>query len=447
MEIEQLSITDLDRQIITFSQDLEHGRIYPKIDWLTLMIYDTTINHVLRFLGVVDDAADFLSSRYVEKSGYATNYVFSYHYINIKAVELGFYNTAPGTPLFDVHVPAVRVDLGGQALDYLRGIGFEVYDKRFSSFDFGKGEVKIYNSPQVKCTRVDWAFDFIDYKPEILDQLIDFCINNQLPSGRVPMYSSKGAIQLEIRQGHEKILYLGARSAEKKLRVYDKKLQCFNSDTGLWSTDPYGDPDSWIRFEWQLRNDHAMDTLFGYQDCHYNDYKNILRRIFDDYRFGDASNGGPGKKREELVFWHDFLPWSELEGRIIQNANYVLPIARSERVIRYIEKVIRNVGLYIMIKGRKGLEDEVNKMLRACDECHDLEPGSHSRDMRAALFALFDELASEGYHIPHERDGNGFFIMCGRIFFSLTPEKYDFELLDDGIVVDRLGNRYVKEVS
>lgn len=410
MLVEQLSVFDLPFDVE--SSDLDHGCVYPKLDWITLIFRGTTINHVLKWLNVDDTVNEFLRSLYRVDGGLVPSFIFSYNHIRLEASQIGFFKSDPDTHMFDVVVPSIRLELSGEALDYLRSIGIEIYDYRFTQYDFGNGLVDVYNCEEVHCTRCDWAYDFVDYKPEFLDTFIDFLQSNSLPSGRVPLRSTKSALKYSLKLGAEKTIYLGSGKSSKLLRVYDKKLQYFDEDLNVWKKAPYGACDSWFRIEWQLRDQVAHSFLFSYEDGKYNTYESVLRQIFENYAFGDASQDARYRKRNPVAFWSELLPWEELSNRIIQNAKFVRVKTRAERCDNYWKgSCIRNNILHSSFFGVEYEDEILEDYLKSLHYYNDLiDPSTpRKRDQFMSDLAALKQ-CNPDYEVPREPNPNGLYI-------------------------------------
>lgn len=412
MQLEQLSVFDLP-QIVDYNDRLEHGRIYCKIDTLTFMFKDCTINMVLRWLRLTDSVGEFLQSMYRQDSGMIPKFIFTFSDIRIEAAQIGFYNVDRSIPMFDVICPEIRLYLGGNALDYLRSIGVDFYDHRFVVPDLGP-------SGFYHCTRCDWAFDFVDYKPEFLDTLIDYVQNNSLPSGRVPVANTAFGYTLRLGSS-EKTLYIGSPTSDKVLRCYDKRMQLYNVDTGLWLQAPYGECNSWFRLEWQLRNSSAHKTLFSKDpdtgEC--NSFITMLKQVFDVYSFSDPTYDNTHGPRPVVDFWQKFLPWEEISSKIVQNAKYVQPKNRVDKVKYFVEKVaVRNILEYIAVYGLDSFIAVLEEYLRSMDFERDVyDPSAANR--RAAFLSHLEEIYEvTGIKLPFSNEHNGLYIDSGRIHIS-----------------------------
>lgn len=316
MEFEQLSAFDHFSDVPELFQytSLDNdGWIYPKIDWLTVIFTDCSMNTVLQWLRMDHCVSDFCAGFYEQSRGYDQVFKFRFNDVLLEASSFSFYGIDLSVAMFDVIVPKIRLELSGRGLDYLRSTGIIPEDHRYVVPIFPEGG-------SYHVTRCDWAFDFVNYKPEFVDRLIDHCNVNKLPSERIPLASTKGAISCRIVTGGQKTVYLGSPQSDSMLRCYDKRMEQLDLTSGVYKRqNPYNNPDSWFRIEWQTRNKLA-NKLF--QDP-YMDLKHILRLIFDRYAFADGQIDARNKARPVVDFWLDLFNWQEIESRIIQNAKYV----------------------------------------------------------------------------------------------------------------------------
>lgn len=406
------SLVALQEQLPFVYNDQKGGFIYSRIDTLTFVFNDTTINHVLRWLTISEYVDEVFASLYRQDGGYCPKFIFTFNQIRFEVPQIAFYRAEdPNVPMFEIMVPEIRVHLGGHALDYLRSLGVEFIDHRFVKPDLG--EIGSFH-----CTRCDWAFDLVDYKPEFLNDLISFLESNMLPSGRVPLVGR--AVKCSIRSGYEKTVYLGSSQGAKLLRVYDKKLQLHNPLTGCWTEAPYGDVNSWIRIEWQLRNNDANGSFFP-DPCSgvCQDYRSILKEIYCYYNFTNSDFDNKNRERPSLDFWQTFLPWEEIERKIIQNAKYVQPKKRSDKVSDFISRIaLRNVGEFIHMFGIDKLLELIDDYCKNCwFEKDRSDPSSPAR--RSLLLSQLAELQEEGFPgVSSERDRDGFYNEFGRLRFG-----------------------------
>lgn len=359
MEFEQLTI---DQQkfdqppTVCYNQLDNSGFIYCKIDWFTAIFQDCSMNHVLKWLKLDGCVSDFLLDCYEQSRGYDNVFKFGYNGIMLETSSLAFYNVSMDVGIFDIVVPKIRLELSGSALDYLRTLGVN-----FETYRFNVPELPLGGCYHV--TRCDFAYDFVNYKPEFIDLLIDHIITNKLPSERIPLASTKGAISCKVVSVGQKTIYLGSPQADKMLRCYDKRMQFVDLNTGCYKkANPYNDPESWFRIEWQTRNKTAnalaLDSTL--------DFKHILKMIFNHYAFakGDHSFAHGGGSRPVVDFWLTLFPWQEIETRIIQNAKYVACESAKARTLRRFRSMhIRNFIFAQTVLGRDGVDKECNDYL------------------------------------------------------------------------------------
>lgn len=318
MEFEQLSI-DTQNSVIpqrfTYCTLDNNGKIYCKIDWMTVIFEKCTLNHVLKWLKLENCVSEFCEESYEQSRGYDVLFKFIYNGIVIETSKFGFFSSEEETPVFETVVPKIRLELSGTALDYLRSINVDMDTYRFVVPELPEGGGYHF-------TRVDWAYDFVNYMPGFVDKMIEHCNVHALPSGRIPLASTRGAIGCRIVTGGQKTVYLGSPQSDSMLRVYDKRMQHIDLNTGVYKkTNPYGNPDSWYRIEWQTRNKNAHKYAIGTDDKgNYADFKSILYDIFEKYAFAD---GTVKRDRNPVEFWQSLFNWKEIESRIVQNAKYV----------------------------------------------------------------------------------------------------------------------------
>lgn len=359
MQFEQISIDHhFDQPLQIRYNTLDNNkRIYCKIDWLTVIFENCSLNHVLRWLKLEDAVSDFCAAAYEQSRGFDNVFKFAYNGIILETSSFNFYGVDLTVSIFDTIVPRIRLELSGSALDYLRSMGLDMDQYRFTA-----PVLPLCGSYHF--TRADFAYDFVNYMPEFVDQMLDHVYTNMLPSGRVPLASTKGAIGCRVITGGQKTIYLGSPQADKMLRVYDKKMQYVDLTSGLYKKqNPFDDPESWFRIEWQIRNKLAHNLVLDSSQ----DFKSILRLIFNNYAFAkgnhDINHAGP---RPVVDFWLKLFNWKEVETRIIQNANYVQCESPEEKLCKSFESVmIRSFILWFSLLGREEAEKRCNAYLKS----------------------------------------------------------------------------------
>lgn len=299
--------------------------IYAKIDWYSVIINNVSIYDVMEQLQIpMDDYIEFCSRPVQRSQGFSTDTYFSVNGVtcSISSADY-FYNISQSQDVFTTPVTKLKLDISGTGLDYLRGM-YDV-DRLLSDPNFwGEGLHHL--------TRCDFAFDFINYQPTFLDDLI-FNISDMIKSGALPNQTRldngrSGGVTFQLNLGKAKTVYFGADRSDRKLRIYDKKLE--RSKNGIFVNNAFEfkeDPviNSWFRIELQTRNKSAHNLIYSYN----NDLKNILRVVFEDYCIRDDT-GHILECIEKLYNWDTLPP-------IIQNRNSVQLAPVLERSIRYIE--------------------------------------------------------------------------------------------------------------
>lgn len=283
--------------------------VYALIDYYTAVFQDECIANVINWVGLEPSVYtdDFYASMLEISAGYDNKFIFSYENIKIDVMQSVLRGFDLDDEIFFQKLPKIRLEISGSGLMYLRRLGVDV-DHLFRD--------ESYLLPTQHITRMDFAYDLINYKPELLDQLMEYCRLNHTASGRIIRCSRDGycasAISCEIKDVGQKTVYLGASASDRMLRVYDKRLQCVDRETGIYKKEnPYGNPKSWIRVEMQTRNRVAHELgLDG------GDLTAILREIYQFYCFADMST--PNYRREPAPFWKELFNWEELD-RTVQN--------------------------------------------------------------------------------------------------------------------------------
>lgn len=328
--------------------------IYAKLDWYSAVFTDSSINEVIAWVGLSHAFQDeFFKAQSERSSGYDDVFVFTYNSIQIDVSKFYLYGKDLNISAFDQKLPRIRLNISGKGLDYLRSTGFAVDELFRDSTYLLEGQ---------HITRADFAFDFINYKPEIIDQLIEYAETNQTDSGRIVLKGQTSALRASVRKCDQKTVYFGAPTSDKLLRVYDKRLQNIDRQTGLYTGDnPYGSPDSWVRIELQTRNKTANKICLSESDM-----TAILHYIHDYYNFADLST--PAHRREVAKFWQDFMDWNALPS-IIQNLHLVeetRPV--EERIDNSFSYWARNFMLWVSRHGFEELFAKLNIYLRSMQD-------------------------------------------------------------------------------
>lgn len=324
------------------------SKIFCKIDALTAVFNNCSIVDVLNAFEIshnlTHDYVEIFRSRYLTTYGYSGDFRMNIDYIGLqvhlmdvmqifKKYDIELIEEIDPIDFFSTPLPYIRIDMMGKALDQIRSMGVDIDTMIWQPLT-GLPEEGVYHY-----TRMDFAFDLIDYKPEFIKLCRAACeLHHDESTGRVSLQGVQGGCLFTSKTGSEDTLYLGKGSGDRCLRMYDKKRQFV--DAGNYDVDhvPYcktdmiGEPalpESWIRIELQCRREKTIHgLLFGDNAS----FMGVFRYIYEHY----AIREGQGRYVPVCAFWDDLFDW-QLIPTIIQNAKsvseYVDPVKRAENYI------------------------------------------------------------------------------------------------------------------
>lgn len=387
----------------------DNGQVFGKIDWLTVMFFDCSILDVLRWIKLESCVQEFLEDSFESSRGYDQVLKFFFNGIFVETSSFNFYGSQDDLAVFDVICPKIRLELSATALDYLRSIGVNMDTYRFHAPVLPDGGSYHF-------TRCDFAFDFVNYQPFFMDQLINFVRSNALPSGRVPLASSRGAVLCKVVDVSEKTVYLGSPQSDRMLRCYDKRLQYIDPRTGSYvKPNPFNNPDSWFRIEMQTRNKvaHSLVLDDNLQFLH------VLKLIFEKYAFADANIDSKHSARPVVDFWGDLLPWIDIETKYVQNANLVEFREAEDRVLDHFFKAgVRSFLMALTILGQEEFDKRVTAYINSL---YDDDPVQHRRLLN--FICKLNEL--QNTNIPvlnlsefHHSKNSGLVLCGGRLWYK-----------------------------
>lgn len=341
--------------------------IYCKLDYFVCVFENVSLtfilNDFLKWAISAEDIGNTMSARYY---GMAPSYVWSCNNVTISIPADSFYRaqadlSLPFCLLSQVKFPKIRLEISGKGLDYLRSKGFDC-DVEFKKLPLCDPESGDFFKPLWHVTRVDFAFDFVNYAGDFLRKCMDWvtpvCLNN--PNPCLPLCSGGRPVKISPRHA-EHTLYLGSPSSDSLLRIYDKRLQCEkNGDLAKYITAFNVDSlRSFIRVEWQCRTDIAQRFL--YTD---SDWLSLLKEIYRRYAFYDREKKGPAD------FWLNLFNWDVIP-EIIQNEKYVESYTTPEQLIN---RVVSNPNLWAVISvlGVSKFLELVQSALLSASDCKSL---------------------------------------------------------------------------
>lgn len=323
--------------------------VQAKFDWWQAVFYNNSPAFILfEFLGlepkIFDPALCESFSRY---TGYDNQVGFQYNGILITGHSR---EVSDSDDFINSTYSRLQVQISGSGLDYLRSLGLDVNSICRTPICYdSKG------NPQWHVTRVDFAFDFINFPSDFWSLCNKFLYEHYSDLSGVKIAGSDRPLKYSVRNGSEHTIYIGATRSNKLLRIYDKKLEQSDSHGVLKSNPIDANIFNWSRLELQTRNDVAHHLLFGSVD-----FSDVLRYIYDTYCFVDRNN-------QRVRFWDLFICREEL-GSIIQNANYIKPVTDTESLKRRLSKVRSLLLAYVAVYGLDSLDlllsEEIDLMNR-----------------------------------------------------------------------------------
>lgn len=352
--------------------------IHFKIDWYSGVFTGYSLRQVAALFRMTDAFPAFLDSGFPTSIG--TYSYFAYCWNNVKFFirqsDLACVQREimQSDSIFDVVFPKIKFDLSGSALQWLRQERFEGSDQSDGKLldDYLRTHFERFDP-----TRVDFAYDFVDYKPSLFQEMVEWVkYQESLGVYRLTCKGLPSGLTYSYRLGDQSTLYLGGTNCEKLLRVYDKKRQFFDPQAGVWKVPEkqleYGYCSSWIRFEYQCRRKAASQILYQDYDDLRHMSKSVLMIIFERYAFRDPSVNRWQKKAGVLQFWLDLTPdWVKYDS-IIQIPHFVeleSYLTRSRRFVK--EAAFKPISMQVACNGiisfLHDLASTLHSMQRGCD--------------------------------------------------------------------------------
>lgn len=355
------------------------GRIIGKIDYYSSVWRNHSIRDVLKFLQL-EDIFDFLLQDYaLISSALAVNTVkFDWNGINLQvpladivAMQKTVDQAVSCDEFKDHKFTTIRLSLSGKPLDYLRSKWFDQHGEKFS-FDRYLRLMPMELDLDFHVTRVDFAFDFINYGKDFFAKAFPFLADfrNLTLSGRLATSGMGAGMSFKpINTPAEKTLYIGSTGADRYLRIYDKYLEVKARNKGEFCESPYGiapmEIDSWIRVEWQMRAKNAARYLYALPKDGCNYWESLLQEIVDFYEFRSCRNQGNVVPK----FWRQFFDMERIGG-LRQTFDFVQLtklITEAEKNDNYVENIASTSALLYIFRHR-----ETGYIQRLRDEWYDM---------------------------------------------------------------------------
>lgn len=295
--------------------------IYTKIDYFVCIFNDMSLNDLINAVNLPlgEPMREMIFHRGRAHGNLQSRMAFALNGIRfeVPVFECGALTFfAPGEEykdlvdsFFEISFSEIRLEISGSGLDYLRTIGRDVDSIVRCEFLDPNGFRYNYH-----VTRVDFAFDFVNYMPNLTHDLQALCAAYGNPeTSRVPT-GVGGGLKYQCRTGRERSVYLGAPSSPLLLRVYDKLFQ-YQSAHAM-SRCPYDECSSWHRVELQARRDQAEALLYCDSERRL-DFLDVFKFIYDKFAI---MKGAKSKTVSEV--WQSMFEWEKIP-RIIQNLHFV----------------------------------------------------------------------------------------------------------------------------
>lgn len=338
----------------------ENKGIFAQVDNFTAMFYNCKINDVFDFLQL--DISKYYGDLYRERKMFSNMcaYQFQWNGVNVQAQNVSCIEMmkiienndavsseyAPDledfVDVFELTLNAIRLELTGTGLEYMREFVNPEIDDYLRNKDLKPDNMKV--------TRIDFAYDFINYMPGILDAIIEYAQAYCSDSGRVLTYGGRG-YKCDVTTVGQKKVILGSVHSNKLLRIYDKRLEQMDSRREVYKKpNKYNNPNSWIRFEFQCRKDTAHTLCYGSSE-NPDSYQmpglfSIFKKLMEDYQFIDPETNS--HTRSPYKPWLDLWNWVELTQLYkMQNADCQIFETYEDKLRNFIKQVAPSLMVYI----------------------------------------------------------------------------------------------------
>lgn len=341
--------------------------IYTRIDTYSVILYDCSILDIFEHLSIPIEKLGQAYSKGYTKNDVKIGDTFVIVYAGIrfecKITEFTEKHDKYKDSVIEIPFDWIRLYISGEGMDYINQIWESldvVFDAALCSSDFWTPI-----SLNRKVTRCDFAFDFVNYEGNEFERLRKIIasaeFDDNLSSGG-RLYTGVGSgISYQYRGGKERTIYLGTTSADRMLRIYDKKFQ-LTDEVGNWQTEkiPQGilkeeiQIHSWYRIELQCRDNFADRYLIS---CN-GDFHYIMGEIsaFFDVRTKDGKRIAPLHK---IFLWTQRTP-------IIQKANSAKPVHEVEACGQWIGDIAcSSIITYLGIYGWEGFRRLLNNSIKS----------------------------------------------------------------------------------
>lgn len=295
------------------------------IDWFQGVFYNVDFSYIFHdFLGLshvpFEDPAVMKAMEY--RLGYDWQLGYNYEGIIVTTHKNNLLTAQDdASDVFHYVFEHIQLKISGDGMRFLRSVvpDIEYRLHKQMHIDHSCGTFHI--------TRCDFAFDFLNYRTDILGELQSYLDQLYWDGARaVPVLSSKCPLKYSMRTGDQSTCYIGGTRGNKLLRVYDKLIES-NGDLSKLPCEVDFPVDSWCRVELQTRNEYSHKLLYGT-----NDGLIRLKELHTLFLFCDS-------ERNPLAWWRDLIDWDTI-GSIVQNAKYVEPVLTKSKLENRLDSLL-----------------------------------------------------------------------------------------------------------
>lgn len=339
--------------------------IYTRIDTYSVILYNVSIRQTLEHFDLPIENLDEIYKNSYKKIqvNIGDTYVWANNGIRLECkLDEYLQRENENCSIFDIVFQWLRVYISGEGISYIEEVHKEVEGY---SLQVLLSSPNFYDNitTEYRITRCDFAFDYVNYEGNEFANLRKLLLNAEFDenlSEKGRLFTGVGSgLSYSCKSGKDKTIYLGTTSADRMLRIYDKKYQL--CPEGIWDLtkvpqvviDNEIEITSWYRIELQTRDDFA----FRYLISSGGDFRYIMGEInaYFDVRKKD------GKKLAPL---HKIFLWTQ-RTPIIQNANCTKRLGEKEVIEAYIEHIaFRKLHVYITAFGMENFRQFLNSCVR-----------------------------------------------------------------------------------
>ena len=388
--------------------------VYPLVDYLTVIFNDCRCSDVFEWLHLYEEIPEFFKTVRPEDR-LDPKFIFSYNGIRVEVSRIFFYHEDLDESCFERVLPSIRCEISGSGLNFLRSRGVEMY------YHMRKKPL-LPEGASYHFTRIDISYDFINYAPTLFDDIANYCLENALPSGRIPIKGLRSGLGADVSLLGKRMVALGSSQSSRRLVFYDKRFEQSDKLTNTYNKpNSYGNPDSWIRMEARFSDNRAHTLVLGVD---YNGeratFESVLKDIYHSYQFMSKEINGYDQ-RKCVDFWQKLFSWEELQRRIILNEKYVESLSPSEKLDAVTPLMSRRCIAYIEKHGLYGF------LCMLADYVEGLEYGDELSFRRKIAFQNFiGEIPEVVDSVSKSDKLFGLIIKSGRFSFLIPDCLKDY---------------------